>query len=195
MINLMIGLSAFFSLAAIAITAWLMLFSSRKKTSPKSSGLPIESKKSVSKMPMYRYDQCVSANVSIDGVKLDWSIVSYASVSRRHVFVEGDVGQFIELGKKTKLIAVGQGFMLFGNVVITNIVMAEELSKPEIFKRNRGHVYFSRDDAEQLCDLLSVINEIDLSDSGEHVDYDRVLIIRDQLAAEYKIPQDCGAAS
>ena len=121
--NLIVVLAIIFSLASIAISTWSMY----KITNTSAPELYTEAYGptgviGVSKMPMSRYDECVSANVSIDGIELDWAIVSYASVQRRHVFVDGDVGQFIELGKKTQSIAVGQGFMLLGDVVITNVV-------------------------------------------------------------------------
>ena len=63
------------------------------------------------------------------------------------------------------------------------------------FGRNRGNIYFSRDDAEQLHDLLKAVDGLDLYHSGLRLDYDRIKIICDRLVNEYKIPADCESDS
>tara|TARA_R110000850_G_C9802668_1_gene450584 strand:+ start:332 stop:796 length:465 start_codon:yes stop_codon:yes gene_type:complete len=80
------------------------------------------SKVAISRYEINQYEQCSSADVSIDGVALDWDIVEEAEEVLGRVKVNGDAGRCgLILSEKTKMTSTLVGAYLYGNVVITNI--------------------------------------------------------------------------
>tara|TARA_R110000851_G_C12745310_1_gene531393 strand:- start:110 stop:511 length:402 start_codon:yes stop_codon:yes gene_type:complete len=127
MTNLMIGLTVFFSLVGIALFVFSKLHRPRKTLSDISSEIfvnackVVDSKKSVSKMPMPLYEMTSYADVIIDGVALDWRHIEWACERLNIVCVRGDTGRLFQVGRDTGVLLNIDGALLFGNVVITNI--------------------------------------------------------------------------